>query len=163
MSDDAAGQLWLPQAVRELLLAEAERKAPLETGGLLLGYRTGKDVVVTNATLPGPRAVHEGGRYVPDDEHDTEQVTLLYERRCRGVDYLGDWHTHPVAPPYMSRRDRRTLRLIARCKEARAPDPVMMIVGVDDAEQWSARAWTLTQLWWRRRLRSLKIREFGER
>lgn len=155
MTTEPAGRLWLQRPVLDLLLGEAARRSPLETGGLLLGYATGEDVVVTHATLPGLRATHEQRRYVPDAGHDEAEVARLYRETSRGIDYLGDWHTHPTAPPYLSRTDRRTLRRIARCPEARAPRPVMVVFGIEGEQQgWLAAAWIVNRptRWWQRML-----------
>lgn len=150
MTRDSTGRLWLAQPVLDVLLAEAERRSPLETGGLLLGYAVDSDVVATHATLPGPLATHEARRYVPDAEHDAAETARVYIETSRGVDYLGDWHTHPTAAPYLSRKDRQTLRRIAQCPGARAPSPVMLIIGkTDDAHGWRFSAWrTSRRRWW---------------
>ena len=136
-----AATLWLPVQLGSALAAEANDKHPLETGGVLLGYRTDDEqhLVVTHVVGPGPRAVHAKDRYVPDHAHHTSEVARLHAATSRGIDYLGDWHTHPGAAPYMSRKDAATLRRIAAAKAARAPRPVMLILG--RGPDWELAAW----------------------
>ena len=70
---------------------------------------------------PGPAAVHAARRFAPDADYHEHEVARRYEASGRVDGYLGDWHTHPLGRPRLSRADRRTLRLIARSSAARAP------------------------------------------
>lgn len=99
-----------------------------ETGGLLLGYWGGDEVVVTTITGPGPDARHGRTWFEPDSSWQADQLAHLYRDSGRVVTYLGDWHTHPGGAPLPSRRDRKTLRRIRSTPEARAPRPLMGIV-----------------------------------
>jgi integrative and conjugative element protein (TIGR02256 family) len=120
---------WINRAVLEALTAEAERRYPNETGGLLIGYTSEMDVIITACTMPGPCARHNSTLYIPDAEHDQEQLDIQYKQSGRQYTYLGDWHTHPDAAPYLSRTDIRTLTRIARTPEARQTRPLMSIIG----------------------------------
>jgi integrative and conjugative element protein (TIGR02256 family) len=128
----------LGNGVMEGLLLEARRCAPLETGGVLLGWRDATDVCVTNIIGPGPRATHDRTSFMPDADWQAEQVALLYSQSGRRLAYLGDWHTHPGAAPIPSARDRKTLRVISRHRPARCPNPIMVILGqVHEGERWT--------------------------
>ncbi|HEX3803210.1 MAG TPA: Mov34/MPN/PAD-1 family protein [Solirubrobacteraceae bacterium] len=113
----------------EAVLAEATLMAPLETGGMLLGYRAGGAVVVQAVTGPGPDAKHHRAHFESDADWQQRELELIYEASGRVTTYLGDWHTHPSAPPIPSRRDRRTAQKVARTKEARSPTPLTAILG----------------------------------
>lgn len=132
-------RLWLPKSLFDELAGEADTLAPRETGGTLLGYQIGPDVVITDATGPGPRARHGPDRYIPDHDHDVGAIARLYEASGRRLRYFGDWHTHPGSGAYLSRRDRATLRRIARTAGARAPTPIMLVISRGEA--WNAHAW----------------------
>ena len=77
---------------RTLLMAEKKRN--VETGGLILGkicrHETGRALIVTKVTGPGPGACHKPLGFQPD---------VNYYRKVRkqnsGLIYLGEWHTHP--------------------------------------------------------------------
>lgn len=111
------------------MLAEAARMAPLETGGMLLGYRVGDEVVVQAITGPGPDAKHHRARFEPDAAWQQQELERVYAESGRITTYLGDWHTHPAGVPVPSRRDRKTARKVAREKSARAPRPLTAILG----------------------------------
>ena len=148
-------ELWLPRADYRGMTTEADRAAPDETGGVLLGYVTGDAIVVTSVVGPGPQARHAAEAFVPDYEYQEREIARLYEAAGRTLRYLGDWHTHPGAAAYMSRRDRATIGRIARHADARAAAPAMVILGRDapGARAWAPRAWVTSRRpgrWWSR-------------
>lgn len=148
-------QLWLPHSLWEDIVAEADRMKPLETGGILLGYRAeaGRELVVTHIVGPGPKAVHKRGRFVPDHRYQSAEVARLYMQQphseSHALAYLGDWHSHPGSLAYLSGQDKATIRRIALTKSARASQPVMLILGQkalcgDSSKQndlWQPTAW----------------------
>lgn len=158
---------WIPRDVLSFLTGEAQSKAPCETGGVLLGYwyPNGGSVVVTRAVGPGPAAVHETGRFVPDHEYHVREVRRLYRESGRRLRYLGDWHTHPGAAAYLSPKDRRTLRRIASDRQARAREPLMVILAPGPG--WEPHVWCSTikgRLLCRKlRTRRLRVQIFGTR
>lgn len=132
---------WVYRPVLEFLNLEATAKAPLETGGILMGYfgQSRSVPVILRATGPGPRAVHLRDHYRPDPGYDESQIATIYRESGGLITYLGDWHTHLTPFTGLSRRDRRTLRRIARCKSARVEMPLMLILSYDD--EWELAVW----------------------
>lgn len=130
--------VWLGAGVETALLAEAVSKAPLETGGVLLGWISGAEICITNVIGPGPAAVHEAESFEPDSSWQQDKIALLYGRSGRRLAYLGDWHTHPAGRPEPSDQDCRTLLAIANSSTARCPNPVMLILGQLDGTPWVA-------------------------
>ena len=158
--------LWLPSQVRFQILDEASRRVPNETGGVLAGYWGNSDeVVVTAASVAGADAVHSPQSFKPDALYDEEWVARRYQKTKGEEVYLGDWHTHPhTCTPYLSRADRTTLLRIARAKEARAPNAVM-IVCAGEQRDWTIKAWSVNwNVWWklvgRPCIRSMTIKVF---
>ncbi len=144
-------RVWIDPSALDDILVETVRTAPNETGGVLVGYGdVGGGFVVTAAVGPGPNAVHEPYRFVPDHECHEREVARHYHASGRTETYLGDWHSHPTAAAYLSPRDRKTLRGIARERDARAPTPLMMVVGgkPEGIGVWVLRPHTLP--WFRR-------------
>ena len=132
------------------MLAEADRLAPRETGGVLLGYTAnhGRDIVVTVAIGPGPKARHELQSFEPDHDWQVEQVAREYEASGRLYGYLGDWHTHPNGSADLSSKDSTTLKRIACAPEARAPQPIMVIASA--GQPWVLVGWRMCpRAWWR--------------
>lgn len=110
------------------MLAEGRRTLPYETGGVLMGYATADRITVTAIVGPGPRAVHRRHSFTPDAEWQAQRVAELYERSGRLDTYLGDWHTHPNGTTRASLTDWLAASTIARSRDARCPNPVMVVV-----------------------------------
>lgn len=137
-------RIWIENDALSEMLDEARTRYPSETGGLLAGYFSvdNEDVVVTNVTRPGPRALHLPMTYRPDYAHDEETIGAIYDSSHGMITYLGDWHSHPLGSGSLSWRDRRALRNIVRNRGNDLQHPVMLIVA--DAPEWVSHAWRLT-------------------
>lgn len=132
---------WLLPAARAALDAEAARAFPRETGGALMGYWNGDDVVITDAVGPGPRATHARTGFCADDAFQTAEVARIYATSGRCNTYLGDWHTHPLGPAALSALDVATLRKIATAPEARIPRATSLLLA-GSPERWEIAAWS---------------------
>lgn len=145
--------VWIPETAWTEMIAEAERCAPIETGGCLMGYRIADthETVVVHVIGPGPCPQADPTTFEPDYEYQQTEIQRLYDESGRRHTYLGDWHSHPVGSTALSRRDRRALGVIARTKEARQPYPLMAIVAGGDP--WKLCIWRYTPglLWARLR------------
>ncbi len=119
--------VWLTRDGLDELTAAAAEAAPLETGGMLLGWSNPErnEIVITTIIGPGHRAQHEVEAFRPDSEWQQRQLEAHYEGSSGAVTYLGDWHVHPNGGFGLSRRDRRTLAKIAAHSDARCRTPLM--------------------------------------
>lgn len=122
-----------------------------------------REVVITNATGPGPHAEHSPSFYKPDNEWQHDEAIRIYEEF--NVSYLGDWHSHPYPSDYLSSDDRRTLRIISRHDNGRVPCPLMLIL--HDRDEWMLTIWKFSPTKWTRFLAagcvtSMKIRVTSE-
>lgn len=110
----------------------ATSASPRETGGVLLGFRSGSDVCVTNL-LEVPAAVATHTRYASDEADRNAAIEQFKATQVpdEQIGYVGTWHSHPGASK-ASPRDRRTLREEA----ATAPDLVSMLVVYRAHRRW---------------------------
>jgi len=133
--------VWIYRPVLKFVTVEASAKAPLETGGVLMGYfgQPENTPVVLWATGPGSQAVHQRNYYKPDYEFDESQIATLYEKYGGKITYLGDWHTHTSSFPELSYKDKRTLRRIVGCKSARVETPIMLLLSYSG--RWDVTIW----------------------
>lgn len=145
---------WITDAALAGIDEEMALYPDQETGGLLLGYWGGDEVVITTVTGPGPAARRGRTWFEPDSAWQADQLAQVYRESGRTVTYLGDWHTHPGGAAVPSRRDRKTLRRIRSAPEARAPRPLMGIVVPSGGPQ--PALWCLSR---RRRPVLLPLRE----
>lgn len=121
---------------------EANSGLPFETGGVLLGYWSNdrSEVVITDATGPGPKAAHSKTEFIPDDEYQDRVIDEIYARSERRHTYLGDWHTHPFGEESLSYKDRRTLQRIARLDGTGGPAPLMAVLACNE-QVWRLAVW----------------------
>jgi integrative and conjugative element protein (TIGR02256 family) len=130
--------VWLGRRALEKMRDEAAASHPLETGGVLLGWRSGSDRVVIDLRGPGPHALHGRHRFLPDHAWQVGEIHRAFRDTSGDVDYIGDWHSHPDGVAAMSNEDASTLRHIAR----RVTDPLMLILaGGTGGGDWSAVCW----------------------
>ena len=75
--------LWLCDRALEVIKKEANNWFPLETGGLLLGYRADNgDVVVKSASVAGPESIHRKKSFTPDElKNDPSKYVVTNEER----------------------------------------------------------------------------------
>lgn len=118
------------------MTSEAARFFPLETGGLLLGWRDQRDLIVAGMIGAGPRALHGRYAFYPDHQWQIRELKLAFEATNGDMDYLGDWHTHPGGAAAMSSEDRATLRRISR----RTKYPAMVILAGGE-DEWKVKVW----------------------
>lgn len=156
---------WISDSVFTFLRDEADRTAPKETGGVLLGYWTARpaEPVITHAVGPGARALHNRYRFIPDHDFQAAEIARLYRESNRMLQYLGDWHSHPGSSGQMSSKDRATLREIADARDARSPRPLMFILAYGPI--WQPVAWVVSDarrrgIFRSRRLEQLAVRVF---
>lgn len=135
----------LPSAAATIA-AHAESAGPVETGGLLLGWRR-RDldvIVVTEATGPGRNARRSRFGLVLDVQDLQAVVDQAWERSEETVTYLGDWHLHHEAEPRPSPIDRRSVREVSEDARIGVSQPLLMIIGEPPDGHW--RAWVGPQL-----------------
>jgi len=80
-----------------------------ESGGILLGQVTEKEVYILKVT--SPNKFDRASRYSFDCNKDAAQVIINYEFLNSGQKtiYIGEWHTHPENYPNPSGVDKRMI------------------------------------------------------
>lgn len=131
-------KVWLTAQVAQAMRQHARKLCPLETGGILLGWRSGEDRVVVDMRGPGLRALHGRQCFLPDHTWQLDEIHRAFKESNGDIDYLGDWHSHPNGTAAMSQQDSITLRRITR----RVKEPLMLIIaGTLDNLEWAAGCW----------------------
>jgi integrative and conjugative element protein (TIGR02256 family) len=135
-----AKALWLAQSALTQMRELATQFAPLETGGIIMGYDTGNEgVVVTEVVGPGPRAKHRRLRFRPDYDYQQTQLESHFAETQGRETYLGDWHTHPAGACALSWLDKRVLVRIAKTPSSGTSSPIMVILA-DGQPEWHIHA-----------------------
>ncbi|WP_192739785.1 Mov34/MPN/PAD-1 family protein [Bradyrhizobium sp. OAE829] len=97
-----------------------------EAGGQLFARVRGNDWEITTAT--GPRVRDRRGRFSFWPHRASEQ-TEIFEHHALGLDYVGDWHTHPEHTPKPSPDDLTSIAEVVRRSTHHLPGFMLLIVG----------------------------------
>ncbi len=104
--------ILIARAALDVLLAAGEQALPVETGGVLLGFRAEGGVVITRSlVVPDPRSSRHS--YLLHGRRAQALMTAVRDDVPSVVGYVGEWHTHPADTP-PSRTDQRALGTAAR-------------------------------------------------
>lgn len=130
----------VPVHCLEAMYDRYERDAPNETGGILAGKRfsDGHGLIV-NAQDPPPDSIQEPDRFLRGTEKVEEWLRNARERI--GINYFGEWHSHPSGSLHISRDDREAMNEIASSEEYDCPHPLLFIVGEDDTGDYDIHAY----------------------
>lgn len=85
-----------------------------EAGGVLLGYRRGLHIHVSDATRPQKKDLRTRFSFNRKDPHHQWYADKLWNKSGGVVGYLGEWHTHPEQSPKPSSIDIRDWLRIAK-------------------------------------------------
>jgi integrative and conjugative element protein (TIGR02256 family) len=124
----SVGVVWLPGSALAQMRAQARRHKPLEHGGMLLGWESDGQLVVSQLVDAGPKMKATRSSFAPDGDWQQRQLEGIYADSGRTVTYLGDWHSHPRGSRRPSGRDQQTATMIAAVEESRTPEPVSIIL-----------------------------------
>jgi integrative and conjugative element protein (TIGR02256 family) len=97
-----------------------------EAGGQLFARVRENDWDIVTAT--GPRARDRRGRFSFWPHRASEQ-SEIFEHHAQGLDYVGDWHTHPEDTPYPSTDDLASISEVVRRSTHHLPGFLLLIVG----------------------------------
>lgn len=129
--------VWIGQEVAAQMVEAARTLYPLETGGVLLGWRDGSDRIVADLVGPGPCALHGRHMFIPDHPWQLSQIRAAFAQSRGDLDYLGDWHSHPSGLAEMSAQDDRTLARLSRRVSG-----ALMVIAAGAEDTWSFGAWS---------------------
>jgi len=122
-------KVYMLREAYEFAKNESSASNDIETGGILLGYRTidGKHVIL-RITGPGPKAVRTPTWSEKDTQYCQAQIEETFsELGDRGL-YLGEWHYHAAGGNSPSGTDIKSLTEIAAQENYRIDKPVMIIL-----------------------------------
>lgn len=96
--------IYISRDAFAFIISEVKKAKNIETGGILLGViLKSKDVLITHAIGPGPKAIKRSSIFQKDYEYSLKMLNILYKKYS--VDFLGDWHKHPNNCIEYSKRD----------------------------------------------------------
>ena len=108
----------LSKRAKRDIVRELRRYPKTETGGILIGCRIGRLMLVVAATSSGKNSRHEQCRFEMDMESAAEEVNAILDRhRAIGCRVLGIWHKHNNEYNLFSYDDRETNAAYAKLND----------------------------------------------
>jgi len=94
---DAEWEIVVSREAQQQMLTLLKAKAPLETGGVLLGtvFLFARKVVVTGMLPAPPDSLEERHLFVLGTEGLEQEIKQVEKNTNGKVTYLGTWHSHP--------------------------------------------------------------------
>lgn len=135
---------WFTSDLQLKLIGLASEWYPNEVGGILSGYISGEEAIITEVVGPGPNAIHRRNLFSPDHQFHIREMMRIYELSNGAHTYLGDWHSHPDGHASLSALDKLTLQAIADSTTARCERPLMILLS-GTRKFWDIHAFTLNQ------------------
>lgn len=123
------GQISVHIGGRTLATFDANRQRRFyqrEAGGQLFARISNNDWEIVSAT--GPRLQDRRSRFSFWPHRASEQEEI-FAQHARGLDYVGDWHTHPEDTPKPSPDDLTSITQIVRRSTHHLPGFLLLIVG----------------------------------
>ena len=112
-----------------------EKAGRKETGGRIAGHYPRDDTVVVSKVMgPAADSVQRDRTFDTGTEGVEE---WLRKHEANGLSYVGEWHSHPSAPPIPGKVDRDTMAGIANDEDYANPNPLLLIMGGDAASGYT--------------------------
>lgn len=144
-SGDGRFRLVIPATVVRTVLTECLWAGHLETGGILVGtYNDNLNTAQVTAALPAPDDSRAGKSWFYRGVRGLRRYLRQLWRAERAY-YLGEWHFHPFSLPMPSPTDITQMAEIAEESSYQCPEPILLIIGGDPSEAWTARAFVSLQ------------------
>lgn len=117
-------RIVLRKDAHEAIAAETAKQLPLETGGILLGYREDANIIITHALVVNDQEA-SSDKYVRDDVKANGLLHEFLVQRAGDdpIGYIGEWHSHP-APARPSVTDVSAIRATAKISDG----PIALLV-----------------------------------
>jgi integrative and conjugative element protein (TIGR02256 family) len=115
-----------PEALATMLSHRQKRFYSSEAGGQMFARITPRKWRIEIAT--GPRTGDKRGRFHfwPDRKAEQDEINRFFQK---GLEFVGDWHTHPEDSPRPSQPDVKSVENVVRESTHELPGFLMCIVG----------------------------------
>lgn len=135
------------QSIEEKLIADTIRQSPNETGGVLVGTRNCKDTIleynilgilcITDVKQLECSVSSSSVEFICNDKKSWAKLALkaveLY-----GMNYIGDWHSHPNMLAFLSATDIKMLKQQYILNQFCGFPPLHVIIGLSEASHHEA-------------------------
>ncbi|AKD02121.1 ThiF family adenylyltransferase [Pontibacter korlensis] len=121
-------KLKVSSATVETVLANSDSFFPNEYGGLLMGSYSDdfSEALVFDVILPS-KFKSSPTSFVPDTDELNKKLNKYGKEHDSGVEYLGEWHSHPKGSGQYSPQDFASLKKVAEAGSVAVANPLLLI------------------------------------
>lgn len=120
--------LKIENKLLEYMHSKALDASPNEVGGMLVGrYENKNSAIVENIVMP-KEILGTSNEFIRNTAGLEE---LWFELKNDGLEYLGEWHTHPNGSAHYSRTDLNAMREVVKDKNVSILNPILLILSLD--------------------------------
>jgi hypothetical protein len=131
-------QSWtirLKDGIIQQLIEEFFKAGPKETGGVFLGicnYKT-KTIHITSSITAPIDSMATSTQFIRGYDGLADQISEVERKSGGQIGYIGEWHTHPDGPNFLSQQDMVSVELHKEeCSKLHPPLPVLLSVITPD-------------------------------
>ncbi len=130
---DGEGLILIEQQVIDQIRSFRQIEiASSEAGGILLGFRRGSHLHVTDLTLPGAEDKRSRTAFYRSAASHQKIAMSRWLESNGTMGYLGEWHTHPQKHPSPSPIDIREWKVIL----SKQPQNMVFVIAGNDEKNW---------------------------
>lgn len=123
-------ELSIPDKLLQDLYNIGIKHYPKEFGGVLVGrYSECMKVCYIEGTVL-PQKYKSSQYYFERGKEGLYEELKKFYNQVPQLIYIGEWHTHPNAPPIPSETDKKAMIEISEHKEVLINSPVLIILGI---------------------------------
>lgn len=120
--------LKIDDKLLKCMYSKALNAYPNEVGGILAGRYESKNSAVVERIVMPPKISGTPLEFI----RDTAGLEELWSKlKNEGIEYLGEWHTHPNGSSNYSRTDLHAMNEIVRDEYVSILNPILLILSLD--------------------------------
>lgn len=129
--NDSTWSIRFKSGVLKALIVEFSDAGNIETGGVFVGvvnYKT-KTIHVTDLVKAPSDSVGTATQFIRGNNGLVEIISEIEKESGGQIGYIGEWHTHPDGPDFLSAQDIKSVKAHKEeCKNLQPPLPVFLSI-----------------------------------
>lgn len=129
-------EVFFGEGIFKSIEHHALRFVPNEFGGILSGFALGKSIFIMDTKIPD-KFKSTKSTFSREPEILNQYLKKLCDVTDGWLDYVGEWHSHPIGETDFSGHDHQTMREISNTLSVKMKKPLLLIVSFKKREMTS--------------------------
>ena len=121
----------MPESIFDDVKKQVRKHYPKECGGIFIGKINNDNEAVIEAMMVPNTFFSTRVLFVRVSGFLNKWLEKIFHQSNGDLYYLGEWHSHPDAPPIPSWKDLNSMKKIAENPDKRIKTPLLLIIGFD--------------------------------